>query len=594
MFSVLIPAYNHELFVRRAVHSAIHSGLVKEILIADDGSTDGTLAICEDARRRFSRVRLLETSGNRGTVFRLRQLVDTAQWEWLSILNSDDFFLPGRFEAIARLIRQADCRFVAGGIRVVDNKNATLAEYSCVPGWATKKQKRFLQGLDLSLLEHQAAALACCNFLTTTSNMTFHRSLYDDVGGFRDFHVVHDWDFAIRACLTGDARITQRALTAYRRHEENTISRDIQSNFTETRTMLASLEEFYPELGASDLYQKGKSLNNSTQDAKTEAGTLPCVWVTGMHRSGTSLVARILRGLGFYAGEEQDHLEPNQWNFAGYLEHRTLVECNNQILSDQDCSWDDALSFDDRSTTEASRANIAIRLRHLQRTLSNSARSAQGVVLKDPRLCLTWNICVPEPSATVVFVYRHPMSVARSLNIRDQLGIVTGLALWELYSRRGVRAIHQKSAVFINYDELCRKPTATVESLATALGNLNSIDIGSVAIQQAAKLVRVSQGAGDFELDDADFLHSWLSDLHRQIVEGEFQSIARSTVSAHSRDVLGQYRKFRRARSAALPIWAQRQELNKSLGRTHGMLEDLDERLASIEDRMAGHLGVDE
>ena len=61
------------------------------------------------------------------------------------------------------------------------------------------------------------------NYLITTSNMVFRKSLHARVGGFRPYRYVHDWDFALRAMLLGRGAYIRRFLTAYRIHSHNTI-----------------------------------------------------------------------------------------------------------------------------------------------------------------------------------------------------------------------------------------------------------------------------------------------------------------------------------------------------------------------------------
>ncbi|MGA2214369.1 MAG: glycosyltransferase family 2 protein, partial [Bryobacteraceae bacterium] len=104
MFSVVIPIYNHAKFVRQAIWSALRSPLVKEILVVDDGSKDGSHEIAAGLAAAHSRVRDLTppSGGNRGAPERLNELVERAQCEWIAVLNSDDVFVSGRFEAIVR------------------------------------------------------------------------------------------------------------------------------------------------------------------------------------------------------------------------------------------------------------------------------------------------------------------------------------------------------------------------------------------------------------------------------------------------------------------------------------------------------------
>src|SRR5271166_2946934 len=102
MFSVLIPTYNHQRFLVDAVLSALKSPLVAEVLMVDDGSSDRSADLFPFICTIDDRIKILEDSlgVNRGAPARLNQLAEAAQSEWLSILNSDDLFSSGRFEAI--------------------------------------------------------------------------------------------------------------------------------------------------------------------------------------------------------------------------------------------------------------------------------------------------------------------------------------------------------------------------------------------------------------------------------------------------------------------------------------------------------------
>ncbi len=78
------------------------------------------------------------------------------------------------------------------------------------------------------------------NYLITTSNMVFRKSLHARVGGFRPYRYVHDWDFALRAMQLGRAAYIRRFLTAYRIHSGNTIQESERKARTETKAMLAA------------------------------------------------------------------------------------------------------------------------------------------------------------------------------------------------------------------------------------------------------------------------------------------------------------------------------------------------------------------
>jgi hypothetical protein len=70
------------------------------------------------------------------------------------------------------------------------------------------------------------------------------------------------------------------------------------------------------------------------------AWNLRVVCVLGMHRSGTSLIARILNLLGLFLGPDQHLMKATEDNPRGYWEHQTISDLNEEILRCLGGSWD--------------------------------------------------------------------------------------------------------------------------------------------------------------------------------------------------------------------------------------------------------------
>lgn len=226
MFSVVIPVYNHASYLPECVRSALRSPLVHEILLADDGSSDeSTAVIARLAAQHPDRVRDLTRGtepSNLGAARRLNQLVEAAHCEWIAVLNSDDCFVPGRFELVRTRLRRSPGSFVCGHLLIMSEAGTTIGTKRGV----FEPEFGFPARFDLERkLERGEIAdlLANQNFIATTSNMLFTRDLHRRVGGFRDFRYVHDWDFALRAALTGEALYLPHYLSIYRDHRTNTI-----------------------------------------------------------------------------------------------------------------------------------------------------------------------------------------------------------------------------------------------------------------------------------------------------------------------------------------------------------------------------------
>ncbi|HTW65959.1 MAG TPA: glycosyltransferase [Bryobacteraceae bacterium] len=240
MFSVVIPIYNHAKFQRQAIWSALRSSLVTEILLLDDGSKDESAKIAASmAAAHPDRIRDLTppSGGNRGAHNRLNELVEQARNEWIAVLNSDDAFVSGRFESITRDPAFGDCDFSFGNVLFMDQRGALIgAKRGPADTWSESLTSAQVLGM---LAERRFTELLYeRNYVITTSNMVFRRSLHARIGGFRSYRYVHDWDFALRATSLGRAAYIPRFLTAYRIHAGNTIQENKRRSLAETLVML--------------------------------------------------------------------------------------------------------------------------------------------------------------------------------------------------------------------------------------------------------------------------------------------------------------------------------------------------------------------
>lgn len=94
---MVIKAYNHAAYARQTIESVLSQSFQDfEIVVTDDGSTDGTL----DVLRSFGdrRIRVEALPQNRGISAAMNAVIARARGRYLAILNSDDWALPGRLQ----------------------------------------------------------------------------------------------------------------------------------------------------------------------------------------------------------------------------------------------------------------------------------------------------------------------------------------------------------------------------------------------------------------------------------------------------------------------------------------------------------------
>lgn len=104
--SVIVPVYNAQQFVEQAVSSALAQPETAEVVLVEDGSTDGSLRICQTLVAKDSRVKLLRhpRGRNRGAGASRNLGILNATCEYIAFLDADDFFLPGRFDTAKRVL----------------------------------------------------------------------------------------------------------------------------------------------------------------------------------------------------------------------------------------------------------------------------------------------------------------------------------------------------------------------------------------------------------------------------------------------------------------------------------------------------------
>ena len=98
--SVIIAAYNAQKSIGRAIESVLADKLVTQIIIVDDESTDRTLEISQQYQSLHSKVSVYVTGTNSGPSKARNIALQHCDSEWVTVLDSDDFVEPGRYEKL--------------------------------------------------------------------------------------------------------------------------------------------------------------------------------------------------------------------------------------------------------------------------------------------------------------------------------------------------------------------------------------------------------------------------------------------------------------------------------------------------------------
>jgi hypothetical protein len=209
------------------------------------------------------------------------------------------------------------------------------------------------------------------------------------------------------------------------------------------------------------------------------------ICIGGMHRSGTSLVARALNLAGLWLGPDDDLLPAAPDNPEDFWQNAHFVRINDRVLSALGGAWDlppSAANGWEKSDSLAGLREDAERL-----TRGFEEREPWG--WKDPRNSLTipfWQDVVPELG--VVICVRHPLDVARSLAGRGGSSLRFSLRLWVEYNERLLRCAPKRGRVLTHYSAYFRDGRAELRRVLKAMG----VAAPDAALDRGVKAVSLS------------------------------------------------------------------------------------------------------
>ena len=121
--SVVIPAYNVERYITKAIDSVLQdSDLAIEIIVVDDGSVDRTAEVVEEARRRDPRVRLVRQSSNVGPSACRNRGIGEATGKYVAFVDADDWCAPGRLDRLVEVARATGADVVSDNLHLIDEE----------------------------------------------------------------------------------------------------------------------------------------------------------------------------------------------------------------------------------------------------------------------------------------------------------------------------------------------------------------------------------------------------------------------------------------------------------------------------------------
>jgi GT2 family glycosyltransferase len=198
--SVVIPAYNRERMLQRALQSVLAQRFAPaEIVVVDDASTDGTAAVAEEMG-----ARVVRHEENLGEGAARNSGIAAATQPWLALLDSDDEWLPHHLETLWR--GRGDHLVVAtSAMRCADDPALDRLH-----GSVTRRPLEIRSPADIVFPESPLPVSA----------VMIRRDVAEKAGGYRSLPHCADFDFLLRCLEHGSGVVLPEVGVIYHVHPE--------------------------------------------------------------------------------------------------------------------------------------------------------------------------------------------------------------------------------------------------------------------------------------------------------------------------------------------------------------------------------------
>ena len=134
MVTIIVPAYNCIKYLKDTVQSALSQSYPDlELLILDDGSTDGTLDLIDQIAGKDSRIRALPNERNLGVAQTRNRGLAAAQGEYVAFLDADDLWMPDKLERQIGAIREKELDLCYTAYSFIDSTGSAIRKPYHVP-----------------------------------------------------------------------------------------------------------------------------------------------------------------------------------------------------------------------------------------------------------------------------------------------------------------------------------------------------------------------------------------------------------------------------------------------------------------------------
>lgn len=230
--SVVIPVFNGAAFIARAVQSALDQRLPPlEVIVVNDGSTDGTMAALAGFCTAIKRISIPN-----GGVSHARNVgMQACRGELIAFLDADDVWHPDKLAyQVAALCAYPQAGFCCCNYLVLDKHRGRMVEH--FSAFAKNKELVFDRPLVASALE----TLIAFNFVGTASTVMIRRTVIEATGLFNvHYRQAEDYDYWLRCARVTPFLVLSASLMEKKSHDTNLTNNSLETCLCHEQVLLA-------------------------------------------------------------------------------------------------------------------------------------------------------------------------------------------------------------------------------------------------------------------------------------------------------------------------------------------------------------------
>ncbi len=128
LISVIVPIYNVALYLEKCINSIIHQTYKNiEIILVDDGATDGSGAICDEYKNKDNRIKVIHKN-NGGPASARKAGARIASGKYIGFVDGDDWIESEMYEKLLAYVKRDNAQVVMSGV-YRDNENGVYAKW---------------------------------------------------------------------------------------------------------------------------------------------------------------------------------------------------------------------------------------------------------------------------------------------------------------------------------------------------------------------------------------------------------------------------------------------------------------------------------